>query len=405
MDALDNAPNGRFTEERTCFYVAEIALALEHIHRMGMIYRDLKPQNVLLNADGHIKLIDMGAVIDVKQQALRAEAKADMSLFRYESSVCEESSNAFRVNDSSWPKAPYGISVERSTSTTLRARSIIGTYGYMAPEILMMKHDEFAARQGYTYAVDWWSLGILTAKLLTGHTPFGNLDVSKFVLYLRQCSEARNVRAQPTAPEYTLFFDKLKESGAVSDAAMDFVSGLLVLVDDQRLGSGILGSSALFDHSFFTGTDWNQLEDKQVEPPFLSPSREIRETPVYSNFEELIASCFRAHWKYSIPDTFAAKKFKNWSVNCNIVFANRFSHLCMCAIGLHRNYISRSALQQEIRVENASFAESRRLPPPRSPSSLITTCSLDIFASASSIRIDEVSQMNIQKPAVDRKIR
>lgn len=48
------------SEDRVRFYSAEILLALFHMHRLGMIYRDLKPANVILNHDGHIKLVDLG---------------------------------------------------------------------------------------------------------------------------------------------------------------------------------------------------------------------------------------------------------------------------------------------------------------------------------------------------------
>jgi len=62
--ALQDAPEEKLSEERVQFYAAELVLALAHLHQMGLMYRDLKPNNVLLNEDGHVQLVDLGGVVD-----------------------------------------------------------------------------------------------------------------------------------------------------------------------------------------------------------------------------------------------------------------------------------------------------------------------------------------------------
>lgn len=106
---------GIFLEDTACFYLAEIILALQHLHRLGIIYRDLKPENILLDAQGHVKLTDFG--------------------------LCKEH-------------------IQEGIVT----HTFCGTIEYMAPEIL--------TRSGHGKAVDWWSLGALMYDMLTGAPPF-----------------------------------------------------------------------------------------------------------------------------------------------------------------------------------------------------------------------------------------
>ncbi|CAO3645811.1 unnamed protein product [Mucor hiemalis] len=108
------AAENMFSEDVARFYLAELLLALEHLHGLGIVYRDLKPENCLLDGDGHVLLTDFGL---------------------------------------------SKVSIEGS-----RTNTVCGTAEYMAPEILL--------ELDYDKSVDYWTFGILMYEMLTGYTPF-----------------------------------------------------------------------------------------------------------------------------------------------------------------------------------------------------------------------------------------
>ena len=112
----------RFCQYTTIFYAAELVLALEYLHSYDIVYRDLKPENLLIDARGHIKITDFG-----------------------------------------FAKVLY-----RQKTWTL-----CGTPEYLAPEIILGK--------GHDKSVDWWALGILVYEMLAGYPPF--FDQDNFSIY------------------------------------------------------------------------------------------------------------------------------------------------------------------------------------------------------------------------------
>ena len=117
----------RFDDEKTSFYIAELILALDFLHKNKVIYRDIKPENILLDVEGHIKLTDFG-------------------LSRM---CCSKNEKVF---------------------------TICGTPFYIAPEILENK--------GYNNSVDWWSLGCLMYEMLVGKPLFNfnsiNININEY---------------------------------------------------------------------------------------------------------------------------------------------------------------------------------------------------------------------------------
>ncbi|CAE8618224.1 unnamed protein product [Polarella glacialis] len=107
---------GRFENEQSCFYGAQIAAIFEYCHSLNIVYRDLKPENILINADGYVKLTDFG----------------------------------------------FAKFIEHRTYT------LCGTPEYIAPEVLLNK--------GHGKPVDWWTLGILIYEMIVGYPPFVDED-------------------------------------------------------------------------------------------------------------------------------------------------------------------------------------------------------------------------------------
>lgn len=203
-DLLLRQPNKRFPEKHAKFYAAEVLLALQYLHLMGYIYRDLKPENVLVHGSGHIVLTD------------------------FDLSYCA-SSRPHMLPPSKTSKNAGPILVAEPFALT---NSFVGTEEYLSPEVINAT--------GHNSAVDWWELGIFLYELLYGFTPFrGAHREQTFENILH-----RNL-AFPEAP-------------TISPMCRDVLVGLLQRNPARRLGTQG-GAEEIKAHPFFDSIQWSLL--------------------------------------------------------------------------------------------------------------------------------------------------
>lgn len=225
---------------------------------MGIVYRDLKPENVLVRADGHIMLTDFDLSLKcdkststpqivTSQTSTTAPLSIDPPPFNSASCILPNcivpAVSCFHPKRKRKKKQTRRSGPEFvSEPIDVRSMSFVGTHEYLAPEIV--------SGEGHGSAVDWWTLGIFIFELLYGVTPFKGMD-NEFTM--------ANIVAR------ALEFPK---EPSVGSSIKDIISQLLIKDPARRLGS-TMGATAIKHHPFFQNVNWALL--RGTAPPFVPP--------------------------------------------------------------------------------------------------------------------------------------
>uniref|UniRef100_W5KNP3 non-specific serine/threonine protein kinase n=1 Tax=Astyanax mexicanus TaxID=7994 RepID=W5KNP3_ASTMX len=248
------------SEEEAQFYVAETVLAIDSIHQLGFIHRDIKPDNLLLDSKGHVKLSDFGLCTGLKK-AHRTEFYRNLS---------HNLTNDFTSQN---------MNSKRKAETWKRNRrqlafSTVGTPDYIAPEVFM--------QTGYNKLCDWWSLGVIMYEMLIGYPPF--------------CSETPQETYKKVMNwKETLIFPP---EVPISDRAKHLI------LRDHRIGAS--GVEEIKRNPFFEGVDYDHIRERPAAIPI-----EIKSIDDTSNFDEFPESDILQPAASAVVSSHVEAEYKN----------------------------------------------------------------------------------------------
>ncbi|KAM0949315.1 putative protein kinase AGC-NDR family [Dioscorea sansibarensis] len=240
------------TEDEARFYVGETVLAIESIHKHNYIHRDIKPDNLLLDRFGHLRLSDFGLCKPLDCSYFPNLHEKDLVFGKSPSGPLKSDGRPALQNRTQQEQLQHWQKNRRTL-----AYSTVGTPDYIAPEVLLKK--------GYGMECDWWSLGAIMYEMLVGYPPFYSDEP------MATCRKIVNWRTHLKFPE----------EAKLSVEAKDLISKLLCNVD-QRLGTK--GAQEVKGHPWFKNVNWENLY--QMEAAFIPEVNDELDTQNFEKFEE-----------------------------------------------------------------------------------------------------------------------
>ncbi|KAK4800396.1 hypothetical protein SAY86_020883 [Trapa natans] len=254
------------TEEESRFYVAETVLAIESIHKHNYIHRDIKPDNLLLDRYGHLRLSDFGLCKPL-----------DCSILEEKDFEVGNNNESLQNDESaSVPKRSQQEQLQHwQKNRRMLAYSTVGTPDYIAPEVLLKK--------GYGMECDWWSLGANMYEML----------IVNWRNHL-----------------------KFPEEVKLSPEAKDLISKLLCNAN-QRLGAK--DADEIKVHPWFNGTEWDKIY--HMEAAFIPEVKDELDTQNFEKFDEYEdhsqSSSRSGPWRKMLPSKdidFVGYTYKNFEI-------------------------------------------------------------------------------------------
>ena len=238
-------------ESEARFYIAEIILCVDSLHKMNCIHRDLKPDNILIGEDGHLKLSDFGLSF-ISNERLFPLTQNKKNEFQK-----EKLHNCINFSDNEEKNIPIEESKKTGQNVNNKqmiAYSNVGSPDYVAPEVIN--------NEGYGEEIDWWSVGAIFYEMLIGFPPFfsENAQIT--------CSKIKNYEKYLSIPR----------ERKISSEAKNLINSFLT-EPSKRLG--VHGIEEIKNHIFFKNFNWEKI--REMKPPFVPELSAPDDTKYFKN--------------------------------------------------------------------------------------------------------------------------